>query len=230
MKKISWFCSLVFLCLCIFCTNTDLNAQTNCPTDTGYHCSQWVSSNYTTSTDRPECTLKVVYRYRICDGVYQIYIDDMQKTGNCEFMGDQPSSSSFQEWVNLLLIEEISGLSGMASVPTCPESGKKAIFYTASCGMWVKCDYIVDPAKRECDKDWRGAYPDYGSSGVSKVSVWKWQPCGYTCCKKTYTICKSFDEKTGKFFIHIYAISKEKVGECSNPDGLIGPCHDGCED
>jgi hypothetical protein len=143
-------------------------------------------------------------------------------------MNDQGNMSSFQEWLDLVLIEEIANLTSEDPPAECPDSSQKAIFYTASCGLWVKCEYTIDPAQRVCDADWRGPFPDYGPIGNKKISSWKWQSCGVTCCKKTYSICKISHMTDNGYDIHIKSVSKVKIGECTNPDNFVSPCEDGC--
>jgi hypothetical protein len=204
-------------------------SQSTCPPDTGTNCSPWNIGTYQTTTENPGCVLTVSYRWRNCDGNYQIYIDNIQKSGNCEFLGSEGgSSSSFQEWLDLVLIEEIANLYGEYPPEECPATSTKAIFYTASCGLWVKCEYTVDPASRVCDPDWRGPVPDYYANGVRKIKYWKWQSCGITCCKKTYSICKTMHTTDNGYDINIQAVSKVKIGNCSNPDNVVTPCEDGC--
>lgn len=196
-----------------------------CPPDEdGENCQPWVTAVYTTTTDTPDCTLQITYRYQVCDDKYQIYIEDIQYTGNCNYLAGFTNSDSFQDWVDLVLIEEIANLENLPIVVNCTESSTKVIFYTASCGIWVKCNYKVDPESRVCDADWRGSYPD---EATGEVSAWKYQSCGEACCKKTFLVCKLFDEENG-WELHIQGLSKQKYGECSNPDGFVSPCQDGC--
>jgi len=171
--------------------------------------------------------LSVFYHYRICNNVYQIYIDSLTKTGNCDYLNDNPSATSFQDWLNLVLIEETTNLSGINPPNDCPDMSLKVIFYTATCGLWVKCEYTVDSTSRVCDTDWQGSYPDYSAGEVRKIRFWKWQSCGITCCKKTYSICKSLST-SGGYIIHINSVTKEKIGNCTNPENFTQPCQDGC--
>ena len=218
------------LLLAVICTmsTTALYSQSTCPPDTGTNCDEWSYGNYQTTTENPDCNLIVSYHWRNCDGNYQIYIDLIVKAGNCEYLNDQGTMSAFMEWLNLVLIEEIANLNGEYPPAICPDSSQKAIFYNAPCGLWVKCEYNVDPANRVCDADWRGPYPDTDTSGISKVAVWKWQACGLACCKKTYSICKTVHPDGLNYDIHIRSVSKQRVGDCSNPQNFVKPCEDGC--
>jgi hypothetical protein len=207
-----------------------LSAQNICPPDTGVNCGDWQYATYTTSTTNPDCILTVYYHYRNCDNNnnYQIYIDSLIKSGNCDYINEGSSATSFQDWLNLVLIEETINLSEYNTPNDCPDSSLKAIFYTASCGLWVKCEYTVDSTSRVCDPDCRGVYPDFSSGGKRKIRYWKWQSCGITCCKKTYSICRIPALTGGGFTIQINSVSKQKIGNCTNPDNFIQPCQDGC--
>lgn len=209
-------------------STSKLLSQSLCPPDTGTNCTVWQNSMYQTTTENPDCNLTIYYHWRTCNGNYQIYVDSLIKTGNCDYLGDQSTASSFQDWVNLILIEETTNLSGIVLPPLCPDSSFKFIFYTASCGLWVKCEYTVDSTSRVCDPDWRGTYPDYSVGATRKIRFWKWQSCGITCCKKTYSICKTLNATGNGYIIHINSVSKQKIGNCTNPDNFIQPCQDGC--
>jgi hypothetical protein len=204
-----------------------LNGQSICPPESGINCTDWFYGIYNTSTENPDCVLSINYHYRICDGVYQIYIDSLAKTGNCQFLTGE-NASSFQDWLNLLMIEEISGLYTHPIISECPDSSIKVIFYTATCGLWVKCTFEINEESKVCDEDWRGDIPGYQSGGKMYYDVWKWQNCGLTCCKKTYSICKHTNTSTGAYTIEIKGMTKQKVGDCTNPDGFTKPCQDGC--
>ena len=227
-KEIFMFSKNIFLfsLLIIILSSNLLISQNICPPDTGTNCTDWNYGTYQTTTDNPDCVLSVYYRWRNCDNNYQIFIDGYQSQGNCTFLNQ--TGGSFKDWVHLLLIEEMSNLTGQFEPPDCPDSNLKVIFYTASCGLWVKCDYTIDSTTRVCDVDWRGSYPDYNVGEEQKVSFWKWQYCGYSCCKKTYTICKTFNWTDNKYDLIINAISKEQIGECTNPDNFVQPCEGGC--
>lgn len=216
------------LLLIIMFLPTLLEAQSICPPDTGTNCTSWQYATYQTTTDNPDCNLTVYYHYRICNNNYQIYVDSLIKSGNCNYLNDNSGATSFQDWLNLVLIEETTNLTGINTPNDCPDSSLKAIFYTASCGLWVKCEYTVDSTSRICDPDWRGTYPDYSAGGTRKIRFWKWQSCGITCCKKTYSICKTSAPTGSGYIIHINSVSKQKIGNCTNPDNFILPCQDGC--
>lgn len=205
-----------------------LYSQFQCPPDSGINCSPWELGIYTTTTETPSCSLIVHYRWRNCNGSYQIYIDNVQKTGNCEYLEEGSNMSNFQEWLDLVLIEEIVDLSLQYPPPDCPNSSQKVIFYTATCGLWVKCEYTIDETTRDCQVDWRGEYPDYAVDGARKINIWKWQSCGVTCCRKEYSICKEQDTSNGSYTIQIKSLIKTQIGECTNPEGFVAPCQHGC--
>lgn len=202
-------------------------SQSICPPEGGTNCGLWSYSIFTTTTENPDCILTVFYHHRNCDGVYQIYIDSLTKTGNCDYLTGE-NNAAFQDWLNLLMIEEINGLNGQFFTNECPDSSLKVIFYTATCGLWVKCRFEIDDASKVCDEDWRGPTPGTEENGKMFYDVWKWQNCGLTCCKKTYSICRHTNLSTGGYTIEIKGMKKEKVGECTNPEGFHQPCQDGC--
>ncbi|MFA5512471.1 MAG: hypothetical protein WC313_08465 [Candidatus Kapaibacterium sp.] len=158
---------------------------------------------------------------------YQIYIDNVQKSGNCDYLYEGIGAAAFQEWIDLVMIEEVAELSLHYPPANCPGSSQKVIFYTATCGLWVKCEYSIEETERECDPDWRGEYPDYSAGGTRKVNLWRWQSCGVTCCRKEYSICRKF-APSGEYSIQIQSLIKTQIGDCSNPEGFVQPCQSGC--
>lgn len=225
-------CFFVLVALCIsFISAQVLSAQSPCPPDTGFNCTIWKTATLSKTTVNPQCQITVQYRWRECNGEYQIYYDNVQRSGNCTNMGElwdnQDYVSSFNEWLDIVVIEELVKLPNQPVVADCPGSFNKAIFYTASCGLWVKCTYTIDPAKRVCDQDWRGTFPEHQESDGLKLDYYKWQSCGQACCKKTYSICKSIGT-SGQYEVHINQVTKQRIGSCSNPDGFVSPCQDGC--
>ncbi|MDT3741115.1 MAG: hypothetical protein RO257_16625 [Candidatus Kapabacteria bacterium] len=226
MSKLSMFIGFLIIAFMTFPQNA--GSQQACPPSTGNNCTNWELGFYETSTQKPGCKLFVTYRWRRCADGYEIYVDEITKQGNCELLSDEGTTSSFLEWVNLVLIEEIATLSGHTPVPICPQTLDKVVFYTASCGLWVACEYEVQETQRVCDPDWIGPYPDYPDNNLLKVKLSKWQSCGVTCCKKTYKICKSWSVTHGNFDINIKSVSKETIGECTNPDNVTAPCTSGC--
>ncbi len=222
-----FFLKIIVLITVLILSNYDsLFSQSICPPESGLNCTPWTMGTYQTTTEQPDCLLTVNYRWRNCNGNYQIYIDNYTSQGNCEYLNQ--SSTSFQDWINLVLIEELMNLEGQGSPANCPDSTTKAIFYSASCGLWVKCEYTIDSTSRVCDIDWRGDYPDYSLNGVRKLKIWQWQSCGLTCCKKTYSICKYFNSTSNSYDLYINSVMKEQIGVCSNPENFTQPCEEGC--
>lgn len=217
---------ILFSIMIIIYSNNTLLSQNICPPDTGTNCSPWITSTYQTNTDHPDCILSVIYKWRNCNNNYQVYIENYFSQGNCTIL--EQNATTFQEWLNLLIIEELANLDGQVDPPDCPDSSMKAMFYSASCGLWVKCDYTIDSTTRACDVDWRGSYPDYNVGEEQKVSFWKWQYCGFTCCKKTYSICKTFNYTNEDNDLIIQTVNKEEIGVCTNPDNFVQPCEGGC--
>lgn len=191
-------------------------------------CSEWVYDTLITNTDYPTCDIMVIYKYRQCTADYQFHIIEKSTSGNCDDMeelwSDPQYLSAFNEWLDIVMMEK--SLEGEIVLPPCPGTSLKATFFEASCVVPVKCTYTVVAESRVCEEDYLEPYPDYEEAGDNKVDIWKLQPCGVTCCKKTFQICEEFDTNGSK--TNIYLISKEQVGPCTNPDGFTKPCTNGC--
>jgi len=232
MNLISKIVLIVFLLLFL---SSGTKAQNVCPPDTGFNCTPWSSSMLIKNTTDPTCVITVFYRWRFCDTQYQIYVDSVQRIGDCTYLDEnwnnQDYSSSFQDWINVIVVEDIVDESAQPWVNYCPDTTMKALFYTASCGVWVKCTYNVDSTSIVCDQGWIGPYPGYylhGGSGPMKVDYWQWQSCGLTCCKKVYGLCITSSTSQTGYDIHMTLISTQKLQPCSDQGNYNKPCTDGC--
>lgn len=169
--------------------------------------------------------LTYTYRYRICNGHLEIMYYDVEfgDPNNWEML----SQSAFTEFIELHIIGRI----GSGTIPDC-SSGLTTNFikfYTASCGVWLKCTYNVEPQTPDCEMGF-SPLPD---PQATTVDVWKYQSCGQVCCQKTYEVCKTPDPTFGGTLTKVKKISVQKASECENdPNGINPlynkPCLDGC--
>ena len=128
-------------------------AQVSCLDSTG--CSI-IDSNKTISMGLrdPDCDVTIHYEVWDCGGIKSIKINSYTVDGSCTAMTDfsiyHYSLSSLEEYISLALIERETEESG--TIPLCCSCLKLMIkLYTASCGIWVACEYEVNPASMECD-------------------------------------------------------------------------------
>ncbi len=150
----------------------------------------------------PECQMEVHFReYRCPDGSISIEIVDiLWSHGICNGMRELNvfhwSLSTFDEFVTMLIIEQL-----WQNLPSDPCDGEplQIRFYKANCGIWVGCKYTIDPETRACDPGYEPPYPDFTENNIPKVKAYKWQPCGETCCKRTYEVCVENGHLTAKY-------------------------------
>lgn len=178
----------------------------------------------------PDCFAEVTYKIRTCStatGTYQdIVIVGWTLHGGCG--GFDVKSYFHQNYDGLkeyVILGLLSDLQPSTSLPECPASTTLANVYSASCGVWVCCEYTVDPASVVCETGWSGPPPHYGTS-PTKVKSCKWQPCGTACCRRTYSLC--FKSVEGYHIRDIQLVGKEKIGPCSGESQYSKPCQDGC--
>lgn len=137
----------------LFALALQSEAQVSCLDSTG--CTILETDVTRTMTLRdPDCDVIVHYDVLDCDGVMSIKINSYNVEGSCEAMTDfsiyHYSLSSLEEYISLALIERETEESG--TIPLCGSGSKLMIkVYTASCGIWVGCEYEVNPATMECD-------------------------------------------------------------------------------
>jgi len=164
------------------------------------------------------------YRYRICNGHLEIqYYNITFSYGNFDML----SQSALNELLELYIISKI----GSGAIPDCSTmlTTNYIKFYTASCGVWLKCTYNIEPQTPNCDM----GFSPLPNPQATTVDVWKYQSCGQVCCKKIYEVCKTTNPTTGGNLTKVKKITVEKASECENdPNGINPlydkPCLDGC--
>ncbi len=205
----------------------------DCPTDTS--CGTWsapehIQKNLTASGI---VYADIWYRQRDCNGVIEYIIDSVHANDNASLMDSVEylhfNFKSFFEILMIALVEDADALFN-ANTPDCSQDTiQLAHFYTASCGVWVKCSYKIEEDSRECDTGYEPPYPEYDDGPDKWVDIYKWQSCGEVCCKRTYSICKQGSE------IKITQYVKQPDDDCTGQGnfknwktGLDIPCQDGC--
>lgn len=227
-KKLA-FLLMVTLCTLFANVNQSYAQDLTCPIPEKQGCTDFEEIYETIVTDQPDCTVEVTLNKRICNGTMEIYIKDILKRGNCKFMNDlsynEQYMSSFKEWLDIIIIERILANTTEIPISQCATGGTTTSFitYSASCGVWVKCEFEVDPATKVCDRGWQGTGPEWQVDGKYKVATSKFQSCGKTCCEKRYEICKDGDSK-----IVIRNVEKKPIGECTEQGNYDKPCQNGC--
>lgn len=221
-------------------TTLQISAQTwsgDCATNNDTECMPWSSSVFFNLTlGDPDCNALVEYKTRTCtDGTSTLtdyVIVNISVIDGCNGW-DQNTSlfqlnrDSFREYVSLGLIHQTT----QSSVVPCSTIPKPQIanVYTAACGVWLYCEYVLPAAiEYTCETGWVGPPPH--TVMPNKVKSWKWQSCGQTCCRRIYSVCKETSEEAGHFSetINIDLIRKERLGDCSGEGNYAKPCEDGC--
>lgn len=195
----------------------------------------WSQANQYTKQIRlldPDCVVNVTYRSLFCDGVWKFHVDNIEQVEGCNgwgsitnLMEQHRQYSGLLDYITQGLV--IQGLT-TAGVPVCSTGTfqSNTEVYTASCGIWVYCEYNVDANTAVCP-EWDGPLPHYDSP--TKVKVWKWQSCGTTCCKRTYRTCKIWDENSQGYYTHIERAGPPvQVGDCTLQSNYSRPCESGC--
>lgn len=221
------FISLVSVLVFLISTTITAKAQEFCPPPEESGCHPWEYAAYEVNTKNPVCWIRLEYKWRVCGYNYQIYIINITRSGNCEYLG-LSTSAEFMEWAHIVIAEEISDLVAHNPVPWCPETMLKVMFYSASCVNWVYCDYSVTTQLDSCEADFTGMpNPNpFGANGNARL--WSLRPCGEACCKKTYTICKKWSATGQGFDVIITNILIEQEGECTEQGQYSDECSNAC--
>lgn len=205
------------------------NAQLDCAQEAGCTVIQ-ANKSMVLDLRAPDCDVEVHYDILDCGGNLSIRINSYNVTGSCQAMTSfsiyHYSLSSLDEYISLALLESLANRMSPA-VPTCPQNKTVIKVYTANCGIWVGCEYEVNPASRFCDPGYDPPYPEYGTN-PTKVKVYKWQPCGEVCCVNTYTICKKISSISGNYFYVMTKVSSVPSGTCTLQSKYSTTCQTGC--
>lgn len=183
---------LLFIVLGMYFSLSTLQSQTCPPNDT---CTNWTSYVDTISLSFfSDISGVVYYRVQVCNGVTRFIIDSSFAIDNGNHLDTFSiyhfNFDTFKDLLNISLMNKIADDS--ISVPNCGTDTVKTVqFYTAACGVWVKCSYKVDTNSVVCDHGWNAPKPHYFNSGDWWVDYWRWHSCGKTCCEKTYKICRT---------------------------------------
>lgn len=168
----------------------------------------------------PDCIADITYRKLLCNGVWKYQIDGMEVVEGCTsqwgglsgLLEQHKSYSALNDYLSMGLVSQ--GLTS-SGVPNCTTGTYQSFteVYTASCGIWVWCDYEINESAIPNCPFWDGPLPAFGTP--KKVRVSKWQSCGTTCCKRVYRTCRKTQEGLYSDYTHI-----ERVG----PPVQVGPC------
>lgn len=252
-KQIFKNCAIfVFILSCIYLQEPKLYAQINCV----FQCdttAYWttIETMATVGLDNDSLQnkynsgilVRIKYKIRYCNGVKEIIIENKVLLDNSKHFDslkiDEYNYNVVDDFVNLYLIE--ASLSSPAGVPNplCPDSSEVIILYSSSCGVWLKCSYETVPSSRMCDSGFTANYPEYMENGVENIDILKWQPCGYVCCQKIYSVCKKVNPSTSHETISIKQVRKQRNPQTPNctlqnqfkngkPPYNSIPCQDGC--
>ncbi len=228
MQKYMKFAFII--CFLLLTSSNLAKSQTwGCAEDPG-GCGSWTTQTLSYTLPDTDCLITCEYRYRICGGVFQWEYKDVVTTGNCAFMQNfnylHYNFSSINELLDILILADFKD---NGYIGTCPTNTTTAQFYSASCGIWLYCEYDIEPQTPRCEQ----GYDNVPTPGPRTVKTWKWQSCGTTCCKRTYVLCKEYDSAAGGVITKIKGFSKEKIGNCTQEPGgsspkYARPCEDGC--
>lgn len=172
----------------------------------------------------------ITYKTRKCNGIEYISIDSFKAFDNGLHLDTVRiyhfNYTAFSDLVDIYVLQrEFNDAS-------TPDSTKPpmvvAQIYKASCGVFVQCTYNIDSVNRQCDIGWDGPYPHYDR--FQPLSIYKWQPCGFVCCRKTYQINR-YQSQIGTWMIKIKSLNIERSpfdSTCTDQYRYSKPCEDGC--
>jgi hypothetical protein len=178
------------------------------------------------------CHIECNYRWRVCqNGEIQFEYSNISISGNClweqnfnlsTYGGHPFNFSSVNEMIDVLILSQFSNV--YPSLPQCPNTEITALFYTASCGIWISCLWDISSSAETCPNG-------YIPHPSNPTGTWKWQTCGTTCCKRTYNVCKQLNGVDWE--TKIVYVGKSKSTNCTQEPGGTSPkyariCDDGC--
>lgn len=185
------------------------------------------------------CRVNYTVETRECNGVREFRITNLEiveeTENNCAALlnlnVDELSLSALMDKIDMSIISRLGiGDNNHFDVPICPDAGQVIKIYSASCGIWVECAWELTSLSPDCDP---GFAPVPETPIDNKVRTWHFRSCGYTCCKRTYTVCREVGVNPtapdGMKYIHITQEVKGKVGDCTDQSNYgSNTCQDGC--
>lgn len=238
MKRFRLLPLLTVIALIINISQYTLCQVPNCP-PIKPECAPW--SSWTPKTwdlNSPDCHIAIEYRKRVCQpgNVEELEYRIISVSGNCTQMQNLDimhyKLNSLNEFIDILFLEELAN-SNNYKFTDCSTGGKLTRkFYTATCGVFVKCTYNITASEPICDQGYDLPAPDYTQGGTRKVDVYKWQSCGEACCERVYNVCVTPAGTTASN-IRIELLQRNKLGNCTQEPGGISPkydkpCESGC--
>jgi hypothetical protein len=136
--------------------------------------------------------------------------------------------NSIHEVYDVLLLEHLRDMGHLDDCGEFPSEVRK--IYSAACGIWVSCTYQVNVSGMQCEK----GYDPLSNPNPNEITIWKWQPCGETCCERVYTIHEEYDPVKQETILVIDNMQRNQIAPCDQdpaPDGddTYGkPCQSGC--
>lgn len=197
---------------------------------------EWDENHYTGNMGSG-ITGTIWYRKRNCNGIEQIMIDSTKALDNGQFLDSMNRYhyhySAFSDLADVYLLQH---LFNNGNTPVNPNTPKTIVqLYKASCGIFVGCSYDVDPATADCEMGFTPPLPVAGTISAP-LKIYKWQPCGEVCCKKTYEVHRKqvTDNRptpTTYWIVNIKSTSitrSQRTPECTEQYKYDEPCQDGC--
>ena len=228
IKLIMWMS--VFL---LFFTTQNVFSQGGLDCDTSDVCSgSWLNKSIRKNLGSG-ITAIIHYRIRDCNGTSQIIVDSTLALDNGRFLDSvNRYHYKYQALNDLIDVYLLQHEYNNPSTPVFNGSRYVTQLYKASCGVWLKCSYIVDSTTIDCDQGYDEPYPH--NTTLDSIHIYKWHPCGYVCCKKTFEIERRLTPVTipgQQFIVNIKNISihrANKTPACTEQHRYDEPCEDGC--
>ena len=216
--------------LIVFFTCSIISASAQCPPED--NCGPWSEQSThqagtVTADALPTCHWSFTYRTRVCNGVPEYILDNIEFEGTCEvFESLQIEQYNYNAAIEHA-VQSFLGTTIPYNIPLCSSTNphpQRALIYTASCGIWLACEYSIIGAG-VCDPGYNLPGPDANS----KVIAYKWQSCGTTCCKRTFEYCRVGGIRPQDPIVtSARQIAKEQIGPCSEQGSYSKPCESGC--
>ncbi len=203
-------------------------------------------NDFTTTHTDGLFTVQYTIHWRNCGGQIECVLDIGAMTNSNFFASGSNYQTDFngakamtEHWALSVLISQLAA-HGII-IPDCePGPGLPFIkFYTARCGMWVKCSFPISNEPETCDACWTGPHPaPVAWGGKAYADIYKWEPCGTICCEKRYEICVGYDPVWGANNYIVKNVTRgpapgatcSGAGSCQDwRTGNDIPCYDGCQ-
>ena len=175
----------------------------------------------------PTCRGYFTYQMRTCPDGFQYRFSDITVVGVCDGITFSQYENNRNGGIELIIFSWLATYSTSTPCspePPTPNASNYTYVFTASCGVWVTCEYEVIPGSENCEVDFLPPSPMEERDGKKYVKIHRYQQCGVACCLRKYEVCYDVSG-----FTKVRLLDKRVIGNgCTEQGNYEKQCVAGC--